>query len=93
MENHVKYQAAAYAHTEDTLYVNLYMPTTVNWDEKNITVKQEHAILTKPVGVARRTFPQTVEKPVEKSVRRGGHPAKNGRISGHPAFCNRRKHS
>ena len=41
MENHVKYQAAAYAHTEDTLYVNLYMPTTVNWDEKNITVKQE----------------------------------------------------
>jgi hypothetical protein len=59
----------------------------------NITVKQEHAILTKPVGVARRTFPQTVEKPVEKSVRRGGHPAKNGRISGHPAFCNRRKYS
>ena len=41
MENHVKYQAAAFAHTDDTLYVNLYMPTTVTWDEKNITVKQE----------------------------------------------------
>ena len=41
MENHVKYQAAAYAHTADTLYVNLYMPTTVNWKDKNITVKQE----------------------------------------------------
>lgn len=41
MENHVHYQAAAYAKTDDTLYVNLYMPTTVKWDEKNITVKQE----------------------------------------------------
>lgn len=37
----MKYQAAAFAHTDDTLYVNLYMPTTVTWDEKNITVKQE----------------------------------------------------
>lgn len=43
MENHVHYQAAAYAHTEDTLYVNLYMPTTVTWAEKNVTVKQETA--------------------------------------------------
>ena len=43
MENHVHYQAAAYAHTDDTLYVNLYMPTTVTWADKNITVKQETA--------------------------------------------------
>lgn len=41
MENHVKYQAAAYAKSGDTLYVNMYMPTTVNWEEKNVTVKQE----------------------------------------------------
>lgn len=41
MENHVKYQAAAYAKSADTLYVNQYMPTTVNWAEKGITVKQE----------------------------------------------------
>lgn len=41
MENHVKYQAAAYTHNEDTLYVNLYMPTTVNWEEKNVSVTQE----------------------------------------------------
>ena len=41
MENHVKYQAAAYAKSADTLYVNQYMPTTVNWNEKGITVKQE----------------------------------------------------
>ena len=41
MENHVKYQAAAYAKSADTLYVNLYMPTTVTWDEMGVSVKQE----------------------------------------------------
>lgn len=41
MENHVKYQAAAYGHSGDNLYVNLYMPTTLNWEEKEITIKQE----------------------------------------------------
>ena len=41
MENHVKYQAAAYAKSDDTLYVNLYMPTTVTWDEMGVSVKQE----------------------------------------------------
>lgn len=52
MENHVKYQAAAYARSGNNLYVNLYMPTTVNWEEKGITITQEtnfpseHAKLT-----------------------------------------------
>ena len=41
MENHVKYQAAAYAKSADTLYVNLYMPTTVTWDEMGVSVTQE----------------------------------------------------
>lgn len=41
MENHVKYQAAAYAKSADTLYVNMYMPTTVTWDEMGVSVKQE----------------------------------------------------
>ncbi len=41
MENHVIYQIAAYAKTDDTIYVNLYMPSTAQWTEKNVTVKQE----------------------------------------------------
>lgn len=41
MENHVKYQAAAYSHSGDNLYVNLYMPTTLSWEEKGVTIKQE----------------------------------------------------
>ena len=42
MENHVKYQEAAYHKTDDTLYVNLYLPSTVNWDEKGVAVVQEN---------------------------------------------------
>ncbi|MBO4684763.1 MAG: glycoside hydrolase family 127 protein, partial [Desulfovibrio sp.] len=41
MENHVIYQIAAYAKTDDTLYVNLYMPSTAEWEEKGVTIKQE----------------------------------------------------
>ena len=41
MENHVKYQEAVYYKSENDLYVNLYMPATVNWDEKGVVVKQE----------------------------------------------------
>lgn len=43
MENHVKYQEAAYAKTADTLYVGLYMPTTLTWEEKGVKVVQETA--------------------------------------------------
>ena len=44
MENHVKYQEASYYTSEDnnTLYVNLYMPTTLDWKEKGVIIKQEN---------------------------------------------------
>lgn len=38
-ENHVKYQEAAYFHSDSTLYVALYLPTEARWG--NVTVKQE----------------------------------------------------
>ena len=41
MENHVKYQEAAYAKTADALYVGLYLPSTVSWQEKGVKVIQE----------------------------------------------------
>ncbi len=41
MENHVKYQEAAYAKTADSLYVGLYLPSTVTWEEKGVKVVQE----------------------------------------------------
>lgn len=41
MENHVKYQEAAYAKTADSLYVGLYLPTTLTWEDKGVKVVQQ----------------------------------------------------
>ena len=41
VENHVKYQEAAYFVNDNTIWVALYMPTTANWEKKGIIVKQE----------------------------------------------------
>ena len=41
VENHVKYQEAAYFVNENTLWVALYMPTTAKWEKKGVIVKQE----------------------------------------------------
>ena len=38
-ENHVKYQEATYFVSDNTLWVALYMPTTLHWEEKNITLQ------------------------------------------------------
>lgn len=40
-ENHTKYQEAAYFASDNTLWVGLYMPTTLYWREKGITLQQE----------------------------------------------------
>ena len=41
VENHVKYQEAAYFVNDKTLWVALYMPTTANWVQKGVVIKQE----------------------------------------------------
>ncbi|MBN1653572.1 MAG: glycoside hydrolase family 127 protein [Deltaproteobacteria bacterium] len=42
MENHTKYQGQIYSFSTDgtTLYVNLYIPSTLNWADKGFQVKQ-----------------------------------------------------
>ncbi len=40
VENHVKYQEAAYFVNDRTLWVALYLPTTAHWKQKGVTVKQ-----------------------------------------------------
>ncbi|MEO7766590.1 MAG: beta-L-arabinofuranosidase domain-containing protein, partial [Ferruginibacter sp.] len=66
MENHVKYGENIYYRGKDgSLYVNLFIPSMLNWKEKNIIIKQEtgipatdHSIFTitalKPVTFAFR---------------------------------------
>ena len=41
VENHVKYQEAAYFVSDNTIWVGLYMPTTAQWKKKGVIIKQE----------------------------------------------------
>ncbi len=41
VENHVKYQEAAYFVNDHTLWVALYMPTTAQWTQKGVTILQQ----------------------------------------------------
>ncbi|MEC0328090.1 glycoside hydrolase family 127 protein [Paenibacillus macerans] len=41
LENHFKYQESIYFHDQDNLFVNLYIPSTLSWKEKGITVSQK----------------------------------------------------
>jgi hypothetical protein len=41
MENHAKYPDTIYFHDAQSLYVNLFIPSELNWKEKALTVRQE----------------------------------------------------
>ena len=42
-ENHAKYGEAIYYHNDKGLYVNLFIPSEVNWKEKGLSLRQETA--------------------------------------------------
>jgi DUF1680 family protein len=41
MENHAKYPDTIYFHDEQSLYVNLFIPSELKWPEKGLAVRQE----------------------------------------------------
>ena len=41
LENHAKYGEFIYAHSGDSLYVNLYIPSKLDWKSKGLVLKQE----------------------------------------------------
>jgi DUF1680 family protein len=41
MENHSKYNEFIYTHQNDSLYLNLFIASELNWKKKGITIKQE----------------------------------------------------
>ena len=43
MENHAKYGDTVFSHSEDALYVNLFIPARVRWREKGVTLTQATA--------------------------------------------------
>jgi len=41
MENHAKYNDTIYFHDDRSLYVNLFIPSELNWHEKGLVLRQE----------------------------------------------------
>ena len=41
MENHSKYGDTIYFHDDDSLWVNLFIASELNWKDKGLTVTQE----------------------------------------------------
>jgi DUF1680 family protein len=41
MENHGKYNQFIYTHSHDSLFLNLFIPSELNWKEKEIIIRQE----------------------------------------------------
>ncbi len=44
LENHLKYNELIYSHTKEELYVNLYIPSEVYWEENDFRLKQSTKI-------------------------------------------------
>lgn len=42
MENHAKYGKMIYTHTDNQLYINLFIPSELTWKEKGLILKQEN---------------------------------------------------
>lgn len=42
LENHAKYGEMIYAHTNDELYVNLFIPSRLTWEEKKTEIIQQN---------------------------------------------------
>ncbi|KAJ4364853.1 hypothetical protein N0V95_000602 [Ascochyta clinopodiicola] len=82
MESHTKYQETVYLRSADrsSLWVNLYIPSTLNWSEKGFIVQQETAFPRKDVA----NFTITGEGPLDIKlrvpgwIRKGFHVTING---------------
>lgn len=64
MENHVRYGEAIYFHGRDSLYVNLFIPSELTWEEKGLTVRQDTAF--PETGETRLRF--ACKQPVELTL-------------------------
>lgn len=61
MENHVKYRDSIYFHDETTLYVNLFIPSSVHWAEQAATLAQTTAFPETPSTSLRWTLKRPTE--------------------------------
>ena len=49
MENHARYGESIYFHDADTLFVNLFIASRLDWEEKDLTVRQQNDFPRRPV--------------------------------------------
>lgn len=65
MENHAKYPDTIYFHNDQSLYVNLFIASELNWKEKGLTLRQETRF--PEADTTRLTF--TTAKPVRLALK------------------------
>ncbi len=69
LENHAKYNELIYAHHDSDLYLNLFIPSRLNWKEKGVTFEQstdfpeEERTTFKMIGGKNSTFTLHVRYP------------------------------
>ncbi|MBI5708247.1 MAG: glycoside hydrolase family 127 protein [Armatimonadetes bacterium] len=63
MENHARYSDSLYFHNGNKLWVNLFIPSMLDWKEQGVQVKQQSA-----VDGSRTTLTFTCQKPVRADV-------------------------
>ena len=69
IENHTKYGELIYSHSENDIFVNLLIPSTLNWKEKNIQIEQNSDFPYKNeselvLKIAKsQTFPLNIRQP------------------------------
>lgn len=78
MENHSKYGEFIYAHTGDALWVNLFIPSRLTWEERGVVLAQQTRFPDEEQ--IRFTVEQTDGKPFDLRMRYPGW-AKNARLS------------
>lgn len=64
MENHVKYRDSIYFHGDDTLYVNLFVPSSVKWRAKDAQLTQ----ITRFPEEPRTTLRWTLDRPTDAAL-------------------------
>ena len=65
MENHAKYGEAIYFHNDDAIWVNLFIPSELNWREKSVTLRQE----TRYPEAEKVNFTVKAQRPVSFALR------------------------
>lgn len=69
MKAHLGYQQAAYSKTGEALYVNLYLPSSVSWQEKGIKITQETEFPSETTKLSISALPEMEAQGIQLKLR------------------------